>query len=458
MTAQKLPPVADLDAEASVLGALLYDARHVSALPAALKPETFYSEAHRQIFTAVCELRDDHVDVNVITVTTRLRAKGALPKLVDGAAYLAVLVDGTAVLTDTTFASMAKIVTDRATQRSTQLLLARAAASIGDPALRDVPAALAEIERELLNISLQVYDGGGLRPVQEAMRAEVSEWGERNMGRGTPGVPTGFRDLDADTGGLHGGDLIIVGARPGMGKSSYVASVAVNVAKRGEACAIFSLEMPARQLAARILCTQAGLMLSRTRSGALTPRELTAAHVALSELAHLGLYIDDAQRGRPYVADIVARSRRLAAELARKGKRLACIVVDYIQIVKLREVLVRQRQDLALGEVSIELKSLAKELNTTVIACAQLNRGVDSRPDKRPAMSDLRECGQFEQDADLIAMLYRDEYYNPATSDPGVVEVILAKNRHGRTGTVRLRFDGPTTKLENLEADREAAE
>ena len=454
----KLPPPADIDAEAKVLGAVLYDQRHVAALPPKLTPEAFYSEAHRQIFAVVVELRDARTDVNVTTVAGRLRQRGRLAQLTNGAAHLDALVDGTPVLSPATFEVMARTVLDKATQRAAQLVLLRALARVSDPALQDVAGTLAEAEREILGVSLQVHDSGGLRPVGEALRAELTEWKAQAVGRGSPGTLTGWRAYDATTGGMHRGDLVVVAARPGMGKTSWVTSAAVNVSKRGEATAIFSLEMPARQLAGRMLCTEAGVSFVRTRSGRLEPQHLTRLQMALGELAHLGVYIDDAAKGRPYVADIIARTRRLAADLARNGKRLGLVVVDYLQIVKLREVLVRQRHDLAVGEVSTELKALAKELDTTVIGVAQLNRGVEQRQDKRPGLSDLRDSGQIEQDADLVLMLYRDEYYNPNTHETGVVELIFEKNRHGPTGTRKMKFDGPTTSFSDLPYDEEAAE
>lgn len=456
---QHAAPIADLHAEAYVLGALLCDPRHAAALPARLQPESFYSEAHRQIFAAMLELREDRIDLNLTTVSGRLREKDRLRQVQGGSFGLVELAENVPVLTPSTFEHMAATVLNRATQRATQLVLARAAATFADPGL-DVGEALADLERAVLGVSLDIHESGGLQPVKQALRDEVIEWGARSLGKGSPGIPTGFRGLDEEIGGLHGGDLLVLAARPGMGKTSLVTSLAVNVSKRGHATAIFSLEMPARQLAGRMLCTEAGLSVALTRAGRLSPSQLTSVNVALSDLKDLGIYIDDAARGRPYVSDIVSRSRRLAANLARKNQKLGLIVVDYIQIVKLRGELQKQRHDLAIAEVSIELKGLAKELGTTVIACAQLNRSVESRTDKRPGMADIRDSGQIEQDADLIAMLYRDEYYNPESKDKGIVEVLIEKNRHGACCTKRLRFDGPTTAFSDEPQlyDTEAAE
>lgn len=435
-----------------MLGAILYDQRHVSALTPKLTAESFYSSTHGVVFSAILEVRASGTDVTVPTVEALIRSRGRLKQMPDGGMFLQQLVDDTPALTDSSFQHHVAIVLDKATLRSVTQLLHESLASAYDPATADVGAMLADIERRVLALTLGRHDIGGLRPIREALKAELTEWHERFEGRGHPGVPTGFGCYDQLTGGLHGGDFVVVAARPGMGKTSFITGLCTNVAKRGEAAAVFSLEMPARQLAARMLCTEARIALSRTRAGRLEPNELSRVTQSISGLAALGLYVDDASRGRPYVADIVARSRRLAADLKRANKRLAVVVVDYMQIVKLRDVLVKQRHELAIGEVSIELKALAKELDCTVIGVAQLNRGVESRPDKRPGMSDIRDSGQLEQDADVIAMLYRDEYYNPKTQDPGVVEILIEKNRSGPTGTLRMRFDGPTTRFEDIEA------
>jgi replicative DNA helicase len=452
--AGKQPPH-DIDAEGAILGALMTDARHTTALPAALTPPKFYSQSHARIFEAMQELQREHVDLGLEVVATRLRETGRYAQ-VGGMEYLATLVNSAGILTAAMFERLVRTVLNAAALREASLVLHEALATAY--AARDVNAndLLADTERRLQALAVNAQMGG-LRPVGESLAAEIRSWKERADGGGTFGISTGFEALDRHTGGFQRGDLIVLAARPGMGKTSLITALSVNVSKRGDATAIFSLEMPAQQLAARMMCTEAGLSVLRTRTGRMEPAELTKAIDACTTLKRLDVFVDDAQRGRPTVAEICARTRRLAANLARKGRRIGLVVVDYIQIVKLRDDLVKQRHELAVGEVSTELKSLAKELDTTVIGVAQLNRGVESRQDKRPGMSDLRDSGQIEQDADIIAMLYRDEYYNPDTREPGVVEVIIEKQRNGPTGTVRLRFDGPTTRFSDLGID-EAAE
>jgi len=440
-------PVHDFDAEWQLLGAVMFDDKNMAAVPPRLTPESFFAQgSHAHIFAAMLELRDERDEINLSNVWEKLRANGRIGQIEGGSAYLVKIANEAPVQTPKSFERLAAAIVNKATQRQLQIVLKQALARASDPTT-DIQVELETIEKSVLDLSLNVHDThGGLVQVGDALRSEVSEWMRRATSREPPGIPTGYNLLDRYTGGLHGGELVVLGARPGMGKTSLVTGLAVNVAKRDMATAIFSLEMPRGQLAGRMLCSESGLRLNHVRAGRFDGKnDLQKAQLALHALRDLGVYIDDAAKGRPYVADIISRSRRLAAALERKGKKLALIVVDYIQIVKLREELQKQRHDLAIGEVSLELKALSKELDCTVVACAQLNRSVESRTDKRPGMADLRDSGQIEQDADQILMLYRDEYYNPKTAWPGVVEVLIEKNRHGQTGTVRLRFDGPTT-------------
>lgn len=446
----KSPP-ADIEAEASILGALMFDARHLATIPATLTPRTFYSEAHARIFEAITDLVAERVDVSAVTVGQRLRETARMGQV--GVDTLLGLVDGTAILTPSMFDRLVRVVLNKATLREASRVLHEALAVAYADADCDPSALLADTERKLQALSIESA-AKGLRHASEFLRPELNDWKDRADGRGTFGIPTGFREVDKATAGLHRGDLDIIAARPGMGKTSFITACVVNVAHRGHDSAIFSLEMPGRQLAGRMMCTQAGLSVIKARAGRLDAHELARAMDAESFLRQLGIWIDDAEKGRPTIADIVSRSRRLAADLARKGRRLGLIVVDYIQIVKLSAMLVKQRHELAIGEVSTELKSLAKELDTTVIGVAQLNRGVESRNDKRPGMADLRDSGQIEQDADVIAFLYRDEYYRPESAEKGVVEFIIEKQRNGPTGTVKLAFDGPTTRFADLDEER----
>jgi replicative DNA helicase len=457
MTIAGKQPPHDLDAEAGILGSLLMDAQSlVDALPATLTPAKFYSQAHARVFEAIDDLRREHVDVGIQTVATRLREVGRYDQI-GGAQGLGALVSSIPVLTRSMFDRLVKAVLNAAALREAATVMHEAMAKIYAGESVQASELIADTERKLQGLAIAATPGG-LRHVKEPLREEIQSWHERADGGGVFGIPSGFGALDRHTGGFQRGDLVILAARPGMGKTSLITACAVNVAKRGDATAVFSLEMPARQLAARMMCTEAGLSVLKTRTGKLPGDELRGAMEACNLLAKLDVYVDDASKGRPTVAEICARTRRLAANLARKGRRIGLVLVDYIQIVKLRDDLVKQRHELAVGEVSTELKSLAKELDTTVIGVAQLNRSVENRSDKRPGMSDLRDSGQIEQDADIIAMLYRDEYYNPGQNQ-GIAEVIIEKQRNGPTGTVKLWFDGPTTKFADLPEERgQAAE
>jgi replicative DNA helicase len=450
----KQPPH-DPEAEAFVLGALMFSPEYADALPASLTPRSFYSGSNARIFEAAQDLIRDRVELGVHAVAARLRETGRL-EVAGGSPRLMELVNNVGVPVRSVFDRMVSTVVNKGTLRATAAALHEALAKAY--AGEDVQAndLLAETERKLQGLAIAATTGG-LRHVKEALREEIRAWQDRADGAGVVGIPSGFAALDRNTGGFQRGDLIVLAARPGMGKTSLITACAVNVARRGDATAVFSLEMPAQQLAARMMCTEAALSVLQTRTGKLPQSDLTRAIEACNTLAKLDIFVDDASKGRPTVADICARSRRLAANLARKGRRIGLIVVDYIQIVKLRDDLVKQRHELAVGEVSTELKSLAKELDTTVIGVAQLNRGVESRQDKRPGMADLRDSGQIEQDADIIAMLYRDEYYNPKTPDAGIAEVIIEKQRNGPTGTVKLWFDGPTTRFADLADERDQA-
>lgn len=449
MTIDDKQPPADLEAERQVLGAMLYDRRHVDALPASFTADTFYSRAHAVVFEIACELRKARTDINPTTVGAMLRKRQRVGELPGGESFLEEIVDGTPAMAASTFDLLAKTVQDKATMRAALHVMHEAMATVYATDV-DPSEFLANLGKNVLALSQSAH-AGSLVAFKSALDEELSSWHDRAAGKApTPGIATGFDRFDRQTGGWHRGELAIVAARPGMGKTSFVTACAVNVAKRNYSTAIFSLEMPSRQLAARVLCTEAAIQLMSARKGEFSSEELTRANVHIGQLRDLDIYVSDLSQGRPTIADIATRTRKLAADLAARKRRLGLLVVDYVQIVKLREVLLKQRHELAVGEVSTELKALATELNIAVIGVAQLNRGVEQRQDKRPGMADLRDSGQLEQDADIIVMLYRDEYYNPGTNEPGVVEAIIEKQRNGPTGTVKLKFDGPTTKFSNL--------
>lgn len=456
----QLPPH-DLESEVTVLGALLCHERYAAMIPQDLTAKTFYSRAHSTVFDAILTVLgrgDPCGDGLMSAVALELRDSGRIRELTGGSSTLIEWSNEAPILTEKEFARHAAKIVKCATLRkliwSLQLATANAY-QVPD----DLNEFLMSTERSIVELSLASRSSEP-RKLRDVLREEIKTWVTDTERGEAKGVSTGFDRVDKTLGNLQEGDLVIVAARPGMGKTSLVTSIVKNVAtKPSEAGLIFSLEMPAEQIAGRMLCTEAGISMKKIRRGRMSPDDVKNGTLAASTLGDLDVYIDDAKDGRPSVSDIAMKSRRMAAKLSREGKRLRLIVVDYLQIVKLSASLQNQRHDLAIGEVSIELKSLAKQLGCTVIACAQLSRDVERRQDKRPVMSDLRESGQIEQDADIILMLYREDYYESKKKDVrssekeasgGVVEVIVEKNRNGPKGVVPLYFDGPTTKFSNL--------
>jgi len=443
-----LPFPSDITAEARILGALLYDGeRHAPLLPAALTQESFFSSGHGHVFAAIQRALADGFISRTITETS-LRQNDRLKSLEGGAHYLYRLEAETSVMTAVEFGLVCQTVLEYAARRRALQAVKTHAIQFAVPSTGLVSEQIGSLERELGAISLELHAQRGMTSLRDALRVEIKSWHDMQSAKKSAGTSSGFAAYDSMTsGGFYRGDLVVLAARPGAGKTALAMAFAANVATHGNDVAVFSLEMPTSQLAGRLLAAKAGVSLSKAKTGRLERDDMTAMTWAGSELKELHMHIDDCSRGRPTVKDICAKARRVASEAARLGRRLDMIVVDYIQIVKLDPALQRQRHDLAVGEVSTELKSLAKELDTTVIGIAQLNRGVESRTDKRPMMSDLRDSGQLEQDADLILMLYRDRYYHPQATGPDIVEMIFSKNRHGAPGRTQLEFIGQSMQF-----------
>jgi replicative DNA helicase len=315
-------------------------------------------------------------------------------------------------------------------------------------------------------------ESNSVRTLKEVMRETFERIDKANArGARITGIPTGFDRYDRITSGLHDGELTIVAARPGMGKTSFVLNVAVNVAspqqlesardpnerweEPGSGVAVFSLEMPREQICNRMLCSEAKVDVSRVRTGMLTPSDWSKLTQAATHLASLNVWIDDTPALS--ILELRSKARRLQAEFdhvdpvsGEKKRRIGLVIVDYLQLMKGRDGQPSREQEIS--EISRGLKQLAKELSLPVIALSQLNRAVETRGEKskRPQLSDLRESGAIEQDADNICFIYRDDYYNKETTDRNVAELIVAKQRNGPTDTVRVRFDAPYTRFDNL--------
>jgi replicative DNA helicase len=435
----KVPPHS-LEAEAAVLGACLLDNAAIDRVVEFVSPEDFYREAHRKIFRAILDLSERSEPADLLTVAEHLRARGELAE-VGGAAYLSELADRAISAANT--AQYARIVREKATLRT----LIGAAAEIvarGFEAREDVDRFLDEAEHAIYQVAERKVKTSFTRVgsmIMDTFRHIEQLYERKEM---VTGVPTGFLDLDRMTAGLQPSDLIIVAGRPSMGKTSFCLNIAEHVAiDKGIGVAVFSLEMSKEQLVLRMLCSQARVDLNKVRTGFLSARDFPRLATAAGRLAEAPIYIDDT----PSLSalELRAKARRLRRD---REANLGLVIVDYLQLMRGSGSADSREQEIS--EISRSLKALAKELNVPVIALSQLNRQVESRNPPKPRMADLRESGAIEQDADLIAFIYRDEVYNPNSRDEGKAEIIVAKQRNGPTGEVMLAFRKEYTRFENL--------
>jgi len=471
VVAGRVPPQ-DLDAEAAVLSSCLLDGNALDQVLEILQSEHFYSDANRLIFEGCRALSMEGTPIDIVSVASWLRSREQIQRI-GGARYLGDLVDATPAVANV--ATHARVVKEKwRLRRVIATCQQYAAEGYGDVGVAQefidsAEQALYDIARTPETTTVHL-----LRDVLTTTFQQLTEAAER--GDQITGIPTRYVDLDKKTAGLHRGDLMIVAARPGMGKTSLVLNMAVNVASPqlvavpgpGEAgygsepsenpgwgVAFFSLEMPKEQVAARMVCSEARVDLGKLRQGRLGPEDWAALTSAASLLSNLPIYVDDSPSLT--MLELRAKVRRLKADYARQQAAgnnvndLGVVVIDYLQLMQGRKGAASREQEIS--EISRGLKALAKELDVPVIALSQLNRGVETRggKDKRPMLSDLRESGAIEQDADTIVFIYRDEYYNhDETSDRGIAELIVAKQRNGPTGTVRTRFVPSFTRFENL--------
>lgn len=440
----RLPPQ-DIDAEQAVLGALLLDPEAVHHVPSTLRPDDFYHQGHRLIFEAALSLAEQGQPVDLVTVTGQLRQQGALEKA-GGAAYIASLLD--LVPTAANIEHYSRMVEEKSLLR-TLIMAAARIAEMGYEGGEDASRLLEQAERMILEVGARRAAGGfaSLREILLAVWSFV-EQAYASKG-GISGLPTGFIDLDRLCCGLQPADLVILAARPSMGKTSLALSVAYQVAvKQRLPVAVFSLEMSKEQLVQRLLCAEARVDQYRLRTGNLREEDWERLSDAMANLSEVPLYIDDTVAGS--VREMRAKARRLQAE-----RGLSLVVIDYIQLMQSGTRAENRQQEIS--QISRGLKSLAKELNVPVLALSQLSRAVEARQDKRPQMSDLRESGALEQDADIVMFIYRDEYYNPESDKKGVAEIIIAKQRNGPVGTVELGFMKEFTRFVNLAKTSEAS-
>ncbi|HIT45474.1 MAG TPA: replicative DNA helicase [Candidatus Aphodovivens excrementavium] len=440
-TSKNKPMPQNIEAEQSVLAACMLNQDAVEELVLKLKPENFYRPAHRIIFESVCDLNIRRIPVDQISLADTLTASGQLDA-VGGKAYLIELADNTFALTN--WQNHAAIVKRTAILRE----LIYASASINALAY-DAPDNLDEVveeaEKTLFNVT-EKRVSSTFRKMDSLLNdafEEITQLAEQKSHMA--GVPTGFKDVDDLFHGFRGGDLIILAARPGVGKTSFALNLAVNAAKRGTAVTFFSLEMSAGQLVQRILCAEARVSLSKIRAGYISEGDWGAIADAMNSLSQLELYIDDS----PGLSILEARAK--ARRELRKAAGKGLIVVDYLQLMQPPQTRRDGNRAVEVGEISRGLKVLAKEMDMPVLALSQLSRAVEMRGKKRPMLSDLRESGSIEQDADIVMFIDRSMDEAEAESDDrpdwGTAELIVAKHRNGPTRDITLAFNPEYTRF-----------
>lgn len=432
-----------LEAEQCILGSILIDSNVLATVLETITPECFFQEQHKAIFQIMLSMFTTGERADIITVLTESVSRGIFENSDIGRKYLAAMVN--MVPSTSNVENYCKIVSAKYYIRC----LAYAARGI----LQDIQSGendaqvlLDSAEQKIFDIR-QGKDVQGLVKVGDAVLEAYDRIGkiagpdrEKYLG-----ARTGFKQLDTITSGLNKSDLILIAARPAMGKTAFALNLATNVARRGDKeVAVFSLEMSREQLASRMLSTEALVDSKNLRSGFLTTDDWARLATGAGVLSGLPMYIDDT--GAVTVQQIKAKLRRM--------KNLGLVVIDYLQLMS--SALKTDNRVLVISEITRQLKIMAKELDIPVIVLSQLSRGPESRTDKRPMLSDLRESGSIEQDADIVMFLYRDAYYNKESATPNVSECIVAKNRHGETGTVYLTWDGQFTRFSNAEMRSEA--
>ncbi len=441
----KLPPNS-VEAEQSVLGGLLLENEALDRIADILNQADFYRHDHRLIYTHIAKLIEQNRPADIVTVAESLENSAELSS-VGGIAYLGALAQNTP--TAANIRRYAEIVRERSIMRKLVEVGSGIAESAYNPQGRDAQQLLDEAEAKIFQIAESGNRGSqGFVNIQTLLPQVADRidylYQRENQGSVT-GIPTGFDDLDERTSGFQPGDLIIVAGRPSMGKTAFSLNIAENVAlDTKKAVAVFSMEMGATQLATRMIGSVGRLDQHRMRNGNLEDEDWARLTTALGKLNDAPIFIDEGAGLSSF--DVRARARRLH----RQTGGLGLIVVDYLQLMSGTSGRASENRATEISEISRSLKSLAKELDVPVVALSQLNRSVEQRPDKRPVMSDLRESGAIEQDADLILFIYRDEVYNPDSEDKGTAEIIIAKQRNGPIGRVRLTFLGQHTRFENF--------
>ena len=435
----KVPPN-DVEPEQAIIGSMLTDRDAVISAVEVLKEDDFYREDNKSIYRAILNLYNKSEPIDIITVKSELESMGKFDQI-GGLEYLAELPEK--VPTTANAMKYIKIVEEKSTLR--QLIkTANEIIELGYNPTEDVEDIMEGAEKKIFNV-MQEKNQKGYEPIKDVLVESFTKLEELyNRKQHITGVPSGFIELDYRTAGFHGSELILIAARPAMGKTAFALNIATNAAVRANVpVAVFSLEMSKEQLVNRILCSEAMVDSNKVRTGKLEEDDWTKLAGAIGPLSEAEVYIDDTPGIN--ITEIRAKCRKLKIE-----KNIGMVVIDYLQLIQGSNKRSGSREQ-EISEISRSLKILAKELDVPVIALSQLSRAAEQRPDHRPMLSDLRESGAIEQDADIVMFLYRDDYYNEDSEKKGIAEVIMAKHRGGSTGTVELLWLGSYTKFVNIE-------
>lgn len=443
MDITKIPPH-DIEAEQAILGSMLTDRDAVIAAIEIIKPEDFYREDNKAIYTSILNLYAKAEPVDIITVKAELIEEGKFEQI-GGLEYLAVLPDK--VPTTANVDKYIKIVEEKSILRNL-IKTSNELIELGYSQQEEVDIIIDQAEKKIFDM-IKNRNQKGYTPIKDVLVESFAQIERLYNQKGVvTGVPTGFNELDYKTSGLNKSDLILIAARPAMGKSALAINIATNAAMRANIpVVIFNLEMSKEQVGNRILCSEAMVDSAKVRTGKIEEDDWAKLASAIGPLSEAPIYIDDTPGIS--IMEIRAKCRKLKLE-----KNVGLVVIDYLQLIQGTGKKGASREQ-EISEISRSLKILAKELNIPVVALSQLSRAAEQRSDHRPMLSDLRESGAIEQDADIVMFIYRDDYYNPETEQKNIAEIILAKHRGGATGTIELLWLGNYTKFVNLDKTRE---
>lgn len=456
MRDQLLVPPHDLDAEAAVLSAIMIDGKKIEPVLSIIHHEMFYSESHRRIFEACANLFRESKPIDTVQVATLLRTTNRLAQ-VGGLPYLTEVLNSAPSLSEDHVIAYAETVLSKYRMR-TIISSAQEMSAEGYTEITDVDEYASKV---LHKLQLACETGTKQKQIDKlgnVIKQAFTELAERirNGQSCMVGLSTGYRDLDKFLAGWHPGDLTIIGARPGAGKTAFVLNACIKLAMRTDtryASAFFSLEMPSHQLANRAACSYGQIDLTHLRNGTMTNDDWRKMASAAQQLYDAPIYIDD--QPNLSIAEMRTKLRTIKLDCERKGIKLALAVVDYMQLMRPSVDAKKKNSRIAeIDEVVQELKNMSKMFEISIVALSQLSRTVETRDDKRPRMSDLRESGAIEAAADNIIGLYRDDYYNDFSKDKGLIEAIILKQRNGPTGTIKLKFDAAYTQISDVNEDQ----